>query len=60
MQSIGYSIDWRREFTTTDPAYSKFIEWQYGILRRLDYVVKGSHPVRWCPHDKTRWRITTS
>lgn len=52
MQSIGYSIDWRREFTTTDPAYSKFIEWQYGILRRLNYVVKGSHPVRWCPHDK--------
>ena len=52
MQSIGYSIDWRREFTTTDPAYSKFIEWQYGILRNLDYVVKGSHPVRWCPHDR--------
>lgn len=52
MQSIGYSIDWRREFTTTDPAYSKFIEWQFGILRRLDYIVKGSHPVRWCPHDK--------
>ncbi|NPV62932.1 MAG: leucine--tRNA ligase [Methanotrichaceae archaeon] len=52
MQSIGYSIDWRREFTTTDPAYNKFIEWQYGILRGLDYVVKGSHPVRWCPHDK--------
>ena len=52
MQSIGYSIDWRREFTTTDPAYSKFIEWQFGILRNLDYVVKGSHPVRWCPHDK--------
>jgi leucyl-tRNA synthetase len=52
MQSIGYSIDWRHEFTTTDPAYSKFIEWQYGILRRLDYVVKGSHPVRWCPHDR--------
>jgi len=52
MQSIGYSIDWRREFTTTDPAYNKFIEWQYGILRSLDYVVKGSHPVRWCPHDR--------
>jgi leucyl-tRNA synthetase len=52
MQSIGYSIDWRREFTTTDPAYSRFIEWQYGILRKLDYIVKGSHPVRWCPHDR--------
>jgi len=52
MQSIGYSIDWRREFTTIEPAYSKFIEWQYGILRSLDYIVKGSHPVRWCPHDR--------
>ncbi|MCJ7445342.1 MAG: leucine--tRNA ligase [Methanotrichaceae archaeon] len=51
MQRIGYSIDWRREFTTTDPAYNKFIEWQYGILRDLNYIIKGSHPVRWCPHD---------
>ncbi|HII05889.1 MAG TPA: leucine--tRNA ligase [Methanotrichaceae archaeon] len=51
MQSIGYSIDWRREFTTTDPAYKKFIEWQYNILRELGYVTKGSHPVRWCPND---------
>ncbi len=51
MQSIGYSIDWRREFTTTDPAYKKFIEWQYYILRGLGYVSKGSHPVRWCPND---------
>lgn len=52
MQSIGYSIDWRREFTTTDPAYKKFIEWQYFILRGLGYVSKGSHPVRWCPNDE--------
>ncbi|MDD1742937.1 MAG: class I tRNA ligase family protein, partial [Methanotrichaceae archaeon] len=51
MQCIGYSIDWRREFTTTDIAYTKFIEWQYGILRSHGYVIKGSHPVRWCPHD---------
>lgn len=51
MQSIGYSIDWRREFTTTDPAYKKFIEWQYFILQGLGYVTKGSHPVRWCPND---------
>ncbi len=52
MEMIGFSIDWRREFTTTDPAYSKFIEWQYGILQEKNYVVKGSHPVRWCPHDR--------
>jgi len=52
MRSIGYSIDWRREFTTTDEAYHKFIEWQYYILREKGYVTKGSHPVRWCPNDK--------
>ncbi|MHC1631904.1 MAG: leucine--tRNA ligase [Methanotrichaceae archaeon] len=52
MQSIGYSIDWRREFTTTDQAYHKFIEWQFCILRDKGYVTKGSHPVRWCPNDQ--------
>ena len=52
MKSIGYSIDWRREFTTTDLAYNKFIEWQFGILRGYNYIIKGSHPVRWCPHDR--------
>ena len=52
MQSIGYSIDWRREFTTTDQAYHSFIEWQYYILGDKGYVTKGSHPVRWCPNDQ--------
>jgi leucyl-tRNA synthetase len=45
---IGFSIDWRREFTTIDPYYKKFIEWQYLTLKRLGYVVKGTHPVVWC------------
>ncbi|MEM3561312.1 MAG: leucine--tRNA ligase, partial [Nitrososphaerota archaeon] len=45
---IGFSIDWRREFTTVDPYYKKFIEWQYLTLKRLGYVVKGTHPVVWC------------
>jgi leucyl-tRNA synthetase len=51
MRSIGYSIDWRRKFTTTDPAYKKFIEWQYNLLHEKNLIVKGSHPVKWCPHD---------
>ncbi|NYT02410.1 MAG: leucine--tRNA ligase, partial [Methanosarcinales archaeon] len=52
MRVIGFSIDWRREFTTTDRAYNRFIEWQFGILREMGYVTKGSHPVRWCPNDQ--------
>jgi len=52
MKGIGYSIDWRRVFTTTDESYQRFIEWQFNRLRKLGYVVKGSHPVRYCPHDR--------
>jgi len=52
MRLIGYSIDWRRKFTTIDPAYKKFIEWQFERLHELGCVVKGSHPVRWCPNDR--------
>ncbi|MCQ6962004.1 leucine--tRNA ligase [Methanolobus chelungpuianus] len=52
MRSIGYSIDWRRKFTTTDPTYKKFIEWQFNLLHDKGLIVKGAHPVKWCPHDK--------
>jgi leucyl-tRNA synthetase len=52
MRKVGFSIDWTRRFTTIDPAYKKFIEWQFNRLHDLGYVVKGSHPVRWCPNDQ--------
>jgi leucyl-tRNA synthetase len=50
MQLMGFSIDWRREFTTVDPYYNKFIEWQFAKLRQRGYITQGSHPVGWCPH----------
>ncbi|MDD1653903.1 MAG: leucine--tRNA ligase [Methanomicrobiales archaeon] len=49
MRRLGLSIDWRRRFITVDPQYSRFIEWQYGHLSRKGYVVKGVHPVKYCP-----------
>ena len=48
-KSIGFSIDWRREFTTIDPYYNRFIEWQFEKLRQRGYITQGSHPVGWCP-----------
>ena len=51
MKAIGYSIDWRREFTTIDPQYNRFIEWQFQKLRQRGYITRGSHPVGWCPKD---------
>jgi leucyl-tRNA synthetase len=52
MIEMGYSIDWRREFTTIDPVYNKFIEWQFRKLRSKNLVIQGSHPVGWCPKDQ--------
>ncbi len=51
MKEMGFSIDWRREFTTIDPQYSKFIEWQFQKLMNRGYITQGSHPVGWCPRD---------
>ena len=51
MKDMGFSIDWRREFTTIDPTYSRFIEWQFKKLREKGLITKGSHPVGWCPND---------
>ncbi|MCW4054782.1 MAG: leucine--tRNA ligase [Candidatus Bathyarchaeota archaeon] len=50
---IGFSIDWRREFNTVMPTYQKFIEWQYTRLKEKGYVSRGTHPVVWCPKDKS-------
>ena len=50
---IGFSVDWRREFTTVWPTFQKFIEWQYANLCEKGYVTKGTHPVVWCPKDKS-------
>jgi leucyl-tRNA synthetase len=53
VKDTGFSIDWRREFRTVDPAFKRFIDWQYLRLRQLGYVVQGTHPVVWCSHDES-------
>ena len=51
MEDMGFSIDWRREFRTIDPPYKQFIRWQITKLYEKGYVIKGKHPVKYCPHD---------
>lgn len=50
-ENAGLSIDWRREFFTTqlNPRYDKFIRWQLEKLREKNYVVKGKFPVVFDP-----------
>jgi leucyl-tRNA synthetase len=51
LKKMGYSIDWRRTFTTSkvNPWYNKFIEWQYRKLYDKGLVTKGEHPIVWDP-----------
>ncbi len=51
-KSIGCSIDWRREFTTNDSEYNKFIEWQFEKLKELGFLTKGNYPILYCPNCK--------
>ncbi|MFD1646535.1 leucine--tRNA ligase [Haloarchaeobius litoreus] len=51
MKRLGISVDWRREFTTNDERYSKFITWQYETLRERGLLEKGLHPVKYCTNE---------
>ena len=55
VKKLGLAIDWRREFHTSslNEAFSRFIVWQYLRLRDRGYVIKGTHPVVWCPKDES-------
>ncbi|PSQ09623.1 leucine--tRNA ligase, partial [Halobacteriales archaeon QS_5_70_15] len=51
MEDLGLSIDWRREFTTNDERYSKFVTWQYETLRERGLLERGLHPVNYCTNE---------
>lgn len=55
VKRLGMTIDWRRDFHTSslNPSFSRFVTWQYNLLKQRGYVVRGTHPVVWCPHDQS-------
>ncbi len=48
-ERMGYSIDWRRKFNTGEKFYNKFVEWQFKKLFDKNLIIKGKHPVYFCP-----------
>ncbi len=48
--ALGYSIDWRRKFTTGDKTYNKLIEWQYQKFMEKGYIRQGNYPLLYCPN----------
>ena len=53
MQTLGFSFDWSREFSTTDPDYYKWTQWQFLQFYKHNMAYKATVPVNWCPTCKT-------
>ncbi len=53
MKKLGFSFDWSREFSTTDPDYYKWTQWQFLQFYKHGMAYKATVPVNWCPNCKT-------
>ena len=53
MKTLGFSFDWSREFSTTDPDYYKWTQWQFLQFYKHGMAYKDTIPVNWCPSCKT-------
>ena len=52
MKSIGFSFDWSRTFSTTDPDYYKWTQWQFIQFYKHNMAYKAVTKVNWCPKCK--------
>ena len=53
MKSLGFSYDWDREFTTTDPNYYKWTQWLFIQFYKMGLLYKKNAPINYCPKCKT-------
>ena len=52
MQTLGFSFDWSREFSTTDPEYYKWTQWQFLKFYEAGLAYKDEKEINWCPKCK--------
>jgi len=48
LKSLGFSYDWSRELSTTDPDYYKWTQWIFKQLYEDGYAKYIDMPVNWC------------
>ncbi|MDD3187778.1 MAG: leucine--tRNA ligase [Bacilli bacterium] len=51
-KALGISFDWTREFSTTDPDYYKWTQWQFLKFFEHDMAYKDKKEINWCPNCK--------
>lgn len=49
INNLGFSYDWDREFSTTDPDYYKWTQWIFIKLYEAGLAYEDEVPVNWCP-----------
>ncbi|KKO51273.1 leucine--tRNA ligase [Paenibacillus sp. DMB20] len=49
IKSLGFSYDWDREISTTDPEYYKWTQWIFIQLYKKGLAYVDEVPVNWCP-----------
>lgn len=49
IQALGFSYDWDREISTTDPSYYKWTQWIFIQLYNKGLAYVDEIPVNWCP-----------
>ena len=52
MMDLGFSFDWDREFSTTDPEYYKWTQWQFLKFYESGLAYKAKKTINWCPNCK--------
>ena len=52
IKSLGISFDWNREFSTTDPEYYKWTQWQFLEFYKHGMAYKAKKNINWCPNCK--------
>ena len=52
IQELGISFDWSREFSTTDPEYYKWTQWQFLKFYEHNMAYKDKKEINWCPNCK--------
>ena len=53
IKKLGISFDWSREFSTTDPEYYKWTQWQFLQFFKNGMAYKAKKNINWCPKCKT-------
>jgi leucyl-tRNA synthetase len=53
VRRLGFSYDWARELTTTDPAYVRWTQWIFLKLYERGLAYQAEVPVNWCPAQNT-------